>query len=428
VETNATRMCELLVGLPDVNVLAVDDRPDQLRVHVETRVPRPACQACGRGAEVKDRPVVELVDLACFGRPTRLVWHKRRWSCGNTGCLTGSWTETAPEIASARMAVTTRAGRWACEQVGRWGRSVNEVAVELGCAWHTVNDAVHAYGQPLVDDPDRFSATEAIGLDEMLLVRQGRWRTQHWVTAIVDVAGHQLLDLVPGRDQHAAAGWLLARGEQWLARVRWACLDLSGSYRATFDRVLPWAIQVADPFHVVRLANQALDECRRRVQNESLGHRGRKGDPLYRVRRRLSMAAERLDEAGTDRLVGLLAAGDPKGEVRMAWHAKETVRGIYDITDPVLAKQWVDEIIADFTDRDMPAEIRRLGRTIRRWRDQILAWHRCRYSNGPTEATNNLSKRVKRAAFGFRSFANFRIRALLYAGRPNWNLLPNITP
>jgi Transposase len=49
-------------------------------------------------------------------------------------------------------------------------------------------------------------------------------------------------------------------------------------------------------------------------------------------------------------------------------------------------------------------------------------------SNGPTEAVNNLIKRVKRVAFGFRRFAHYRIRALLYAGKPNWDLLPTITP
>jgi hypothetical protein len=76
----------------------------------------------------------------------------------------------------------------------------------------------------------------------------------------------------------------------------------------------------------------------------------------------------------------------------------------------------------------MPLEVRRLGRTIRRWRDRIGAWHRFYVSNGPTEAISNLVKRVKRVAFGMRRFGNYRIRALLYAGRPNWTLLNNLTP
>ncbi len=421
-------MCELLVGLGDVDVLGVEDDPGPLRVHVRCRASAPSCAGCGRRASIKDTSTVELVDLPCFGRRSRLVWHKRRWQCRDRECALVSWTETAPEIASARLVLSDRAGRWACAQVGRWGRSVNEVADELGCDWHTINDAVIAYGTPLVEDPERIGTTTAVGLDEMLMVRVGPWRSQVWVTAIVDVATGKLLELRPGRDRHAAAGWLLTRGPAWRAQVRWACLDLSGSYRATFDAVLPDARQVADPFHVVRLANQALDECRRRVQNDTLGHRGRRDDPLYRARRRLTMAAERLTDAGIDRLVGLLAAGDPHGEVRMAWHAKETVRGICDLGDLDVAERWVDEIITDFTSTEIPVEVRRLGRTIRRWRSQILAWHACRHTNGPTESMNNLAKRIKRVAFGFRSFTNFRVRALLYAGRPDWARLATITP
>jgi len=181
-------------------------------------------------------------------------------------------------------------------------------------------------------------------------------------------------------------------------------LDLSSAYRVVFDTMLPDATQVADPYHVVHLANVALDECRRRVQNETVGHRGRKHDLLYWARRRLVMAAERLTVDGHEQLMGLLAAGDPHREVWFAWNAKEVVRQIYDHTDPELAREWVDEIARDFTDGTMPLEVRRLGRTIGRWRDQIIAWHQAHVSNGPTEAINNLIKRVKRTAFGFRRF------------------------
>ena len=55
-------------------------------------------------------------------------------------------------------------------------------------------------------------------------------------------------------------------GEEWRQAVRYATLDLSGTYPAVFDAVLAQAIQVADPFHVVKLANERLEECRRRVQ------------------------------------------------------------------------------------------------------------------------------------------------------------------
>ncbi|MGI8515568.1 MAG: hypothetical protein ACR2NT_10620 [Acidimicrobiia bacterium] len=74
-ESNPIRTCELLVGLPDVNVLGVEDRGVDLplRVHVESRGPRPECPQCASPVVVKDRPAVTLVDLPVFGRRVRLV-------------------------------------------------------------------------------------------------------------------------------------------------------------------------------------------------------------------------------------------------------------------------------------------------------------------------------------------------------------------
>lgn len=92
----------------------------------------------------------------------------------------------------------------------------------------------------------------------------------------------------------ASSRSLAARDDTWRAGIEWATLDLSASYRMVFDTMLPDAVQVADPFHVVKLANTALDECRRRVQNDTLGHSGRRDDPLLSARRRLTIARERL--------------------------------------------------------------------------------------------------------------------------------------
>jgi transposase len=424
-----TRVCELLVGLGDVTVLGADDEPGgPVRVHVETRSGRPSCPGCAGLVWSKDQRPVELVDLAAFGRPARLVWHKRRWSCPAVSCPVGSFTETAPRIAAARLVMTDRAGRWVTEQVGRLKRSVNELAVELGCDWHTINDTVIAYGTPLVDDPGRIGDVEALGLDETLFARLGRWRTQHWSTSVVDVRRGQLLDVLEGRSSTGACEWLTGRDQAWLDGIDWAVLDLSGPWRLAFTTMLPDATQVADPFHLVKLANTRLDEVRRRVQHETLGHRGHKDDPLYRSRRLLTKAAERLDDKGTTKLTGLLEAGDPHGEVRTAWHAKEVVRSIYDHTDPHLAIEFVTQLGTDLQDESCPPEIRQLGRTITKWRTQIAAWHQAHVSNGPTEAANNLIKVVKRIAFGFKSFRNYRIRTLLYAGQPNWDLLATVTP
>jgi transposase len=166
--------------------------------------------------------------------------------------------------------LTARAARWVTEQVGRCARSVNEVAGELGCDWHTVNDAVVAYGEALLAaDTDRIGAVSALGLDEVLMVRVGPYRRQEFSTQIVDVRRGQLLDVVPGRDSAHPMGWLAGQGADFRSRIDYGTLDLSGPYRRVFSVMVPDATLVADPFHVTKVRHEA--PCiRRRVRDPPL--------------------------------------------------------------------------------------------------------------------------------------------------------------
>ena len=145
------------------------------------------------------------------------------------------------------------------------------------------------------------------------------------------------------------------------------------------------ALKVADPFHVVRVAQRCLDSIRRRVQRENHGHRGRKGDPLYDNRKIMATGDERLTDRGRQRLLEGFRFGDPHDEVLGGWLAKEMVRDVY-LTDrvnlaTVLLGRATQACLAD----DVP-EIQSLGRTLRKWSREILNHHRTGASNGPTEA------------------------------------------
>ena len=165
-------------------------------------------------------------------------------------------------------------------------------------------------------------------------------------------------------------------------------LDLSGSYRAVSDVMVPDATQVADPFHVVKLANDKLDECRRRAGGE-LRPPGPQVRSLYRCRRLLTEADERLDDKGRGSCSACFRVGDPHGEVATAWHAKEAGRELHGHDDPDLALTFVAPA-ADMDDPINAVEVHSLGRTLKRWRLPIAAWHRAKVSNDPAGAMNNL--------------------------------------
>ena len=415
-----------LVGLKDVRVLHYERRGPEVDLVVEQVIERVRCPACHGIARVKERPVVRYTDLRAYGASIHLAWKKHRMRCPNVECEQKTWTLHDHRIAAKNCLLTTRAAKWATAQVGT-GRTVKEVAHELACDWHTVNDAVTTYGRALlVADRQRLNQTSAIGLDETSFVKLGTRRQKDYATTVCDVQNHQLIDILPTRNFADVARWIDAQGRPWKERIRYGALDMSTTYAAVYSVTLPRAVQVVDSFHAIQLANRCLDAVRRRVQNEQTGHRGRKDDPLYRARRVLLMGEEKLDATASERLVSLLALGDPHAEVAIAYRIKERLRDFYRARSPQEARMMLEELKDHCLKKAMPPEIQKLGRTISFWFDKLCNYHLARVSNGPTEAMNNLIKRVKRIGFGFRNFENYRIRALLYAGKPNWRVLDSI--
>ena len=181
--------------------------------------------------------------------------------------------------------------------------------------------AVHEYGEPLVADPDRIGAVRQLGVDETTWLTATREHSTKYATSLVDLERRIVIDVVEGNTASDLAGWLDAQPSTFTSGIRVVATDLAESYRSGLEGRIDQAIRVADPFHVVRVANRVLDTMRRRVQNRTLGHRGRKRDPLYRIRKLLLSGTERLDGTGVDRmLLGLLSRGSrhvsPRGVAR----------------------------------------------------------------------------------------------------------------
>ena len=281
--------------------------------------------------------------------------------------------------------------------------------------WSSVGDAA----QQVADDPERVGPVARLGLDETVTGSAGRLRRRRCVSAAVDAATGQVLDVFDGRDAAEVGRWLEQQPAGWLAAIEVVCCDphegcRSGITRARRDTHLSDSVNIAaDAFGIVRLANQALDSARRRVHNDTTGHRGRKGDPLCHARKLLLTGAERLDAAGWDKMLAALDAADPADEIRECRVAKEHVRDIFRADDPLDTRQHLDEAIAWCAHPSAPPELATLARTLRRWHTEIGTAVRTRTSNARTEAANARINHVKRSARGFRNLRNYRLRILL---------------
>ena len=150
-------------------------------------------------------------------------------------------------------------------------------------------------------------------------------RGDKYVTVIIDLTPirdgtgpARLLDMVEGRSKAVFKAWLAQQDLLWRNELEVVAMDGFTGFETATTEELPDAVAVMDPFHVVRLAGDALDRCRRRVQQDLHGHRGRKDDPLYRARRTLHTGADLLTDKQTARLQALFAVEDHI-EVEATW-------------------------------------------------------------------------------------------------------------
>ncbi|MBA2495825.1 MAG: ISL3 family transposase [Acidimicrobiia bacterium] len=286
---DGTGLAEAMLGLDGFRVLTVSETAEEVTITVETIGGVVGCGRCGTRAESQDRVAVAIRDLACFGRPTRLVWVKRRWRCRELDCDAKTWTEQSDAV-DAQVVLTRRAGADTCRQVGQYARSVAGVADEFGVCWATVMNSVVEHGTPLVDDPDRVGTVRQLGVDETAFLAANRTHSTIYATGLVDLEQRIVIDMVQGNTAADLRKWCAGADPGWIEGIEVVATDLAESYRAGLSPHLDHARRVADPFHVVRVANRCIDGVRRRVQNATLGHRGRKADPLYKIRKLLLTA------------------------------------------------------------------------------------------------------------------------------------------
>ena len=407
-----------LFGMPGFQVLSSEKTDGQWHLAVQTPRELTGCRECGAVATVKDRRVVTVRDLPVAGVPVLIRWRKRVFHCRHVLCPNESWTEQHDAIAP-RAVLTERARQWAFEQVAHRDRAVTAVGADLGVAWHTIMTQVIQRGTPLLDDPTRLRGVSAIGVDETAFLRATGTHPTLYVTGVADLtAGRpaRLLDVVPGRSGRVLGTWLADRDAAWRAGIVTASLDPFRGYATALGAHLPDVTRVLDPFHVVKLALTCIDEVRRRVQQDTLGHRGFAGDPLFRTRRLLRRRADRLSDRQRARITAALDAGDPHNEVTAAWLIAQQIMAAYANPDRGTGRGAAERAITAARSCPVP-EINRLGRTLNNWRTEYLArFDQPQVSNGPTENLNLKIKNTKRTARGYRSFRNYRLRLLLNHG------------
>jgi transposase len=409
--------------LDELGLEVTGQRLEPERAVLACRVVQPDswCRRCGCEGVARDSVTRRLAHEPFGWRPTTLLVTVRRYRCTGCGHV---WRQDTSRAAAPRAKLSRRALRWALEGLVVQHLTVARVAEALAGSWDTANVAVLAEGKRvLIDDPGRLDGVQVIGVDEHCW-RHTR-RGDKYVTVIIDLTPirdgtgpARLLDMVEGRSKQAFTTWLADRDQAWRRGLEVVAMDGFTGFKTATTEELPDATAVMDPFHVVRLAGDALDRCRRRVQYRLHGHRGRKYDPLYRARRTLHTGANLLTDRQTDRLTRLFA-DETHVEVEATWGVYQRMIAAYREPNARTGRQLMVKLIASVS-HGVPqvlTEIITLGRTLKRRAADVLAYFdRPGTSNGPTEAINGRLEHLRGSALGFRNLTNYIARSLLETG------------
>ncbi|MDT0144547.1 ISL3 family transposase [Microbacterium sp. PRC9] len=395
--------------------------PDRAVLECRVVEDDPWCRKCGAEGVPRDTVTRPLAHEPFGHRPTTLLVRVRRYRCGH---CRRTWRQDTTKAAAPRAKISRGGVGWALTATVVDHLTVSRAAAGLGVSWHTANSAILAEGKRrLIDDPARFDGVTTIGVDEHV------WRPTRfgdkYVTVIIDLTPARnktgparLLDMVEGRSEAVFKQWLAARPTEWSKQIQVVAMDGFAGFKTAAAEELPDAIPVMDPFHVVRLAGDALDQCRRRVQQDLFGRRGMKNDPLYKARRTLLTGANLLTDKQKIRLDAVFG-NEEHVEVEATWGIYQRIVAAYREPDKKEAKEMMQAVI-DAVSNSVPAartEVRRLGRTLKQRAADVLAFFdRPGTSNGPTEAINGRLEHLRGSALGFRNLPHYIARSLLEAG------------
>ncbi len=351
------------------------------------------CPYCASGDYwTHEYRTVTLRDEPIRGKEIILKIRKRRLRCKQ---CKKTFNEPIPGV-MPRGRFTQRFKRslnWACQNF----RDLKKVRKAYRCSTDTVYKAHYEQLRINLKRNINYEWPSTIGIDEHAFRRSSKKTSTTFATMIVDFKNKRPMELVDGK-----TGWQLREALEYIPgreNVTTVALDLSDPYKKFVKEFFPNANLVADKFHVLRLLNHHIMRRRKEITGDRAS---------WRARSLLLMSNVHLDY--WDRKV-LWEYLDQYPELKQVYAFKESLHSFYRIKGYNRAKKALT-ILTDRMAKSELKEIKRLRKTLMKWRQEILNYFRTRITNARTEGFNNIAKLLQRTAFGFKSFKNYRLKVL----------------
>jgi transposase len=384
-----TKLARALIGIASLFVTGVHLGEACLILPVKPTWRLPRCSECGKicpGYDHRHEPV-RWVHLGIGAMRLILEYAPRRVECPTCGVR----VELVPWARPG-----SRFTKPFEEMTAYLAQITNKTAVSemMGISWRTVGNIVKRVVAEKLD-PKRLEGLKRIGVDEF------SYRKRHrYITTVVDHDKHRIVWAAKGKSSETLDAFFDELGEERAKQIEIVTIDMSAAFIKSITAKAPQAKIVYDLFHVLKLASDAVDEVRRaKVRQLKESDDPEQAAAIKNSRYSLLKNPWDLSSKEWDKLVSVR-----KGNKHLysAYLLKETLAAVFDETSRDDAERELDRWLS-WASRSRLKPFVKAARTIRKYKDGILAYIETKLTNGLTEGFNNKLRMVARRAFGFHS-------------------------
>lgn len=390
-----TNCIKNLLDLKGVLIKNIKNLSDKVEIYIELPVKEHICPCCGKSTtNIHDYYIQTIKDIPIYFKPTNLIYHKRRYKCKYCG---KSFFENNSIISKYQRRTTRLTGF----VVDRLRELVSQADVSKQT---NVSTSVISKMLP-------YLAVTNSSLPRVLCIDEFKGNTGHYKyqVALINGETHEVVDILECRQKHSLCEYFKKFPQEQLDNVKFFVTDLWETYKDIAFTYFRKAKIIADHFHFVRYACNAVNDIRISVQ-KNLPKDERK---YFKHSRKLLLSRKcnlKMDEQ-TDELSYILI--NYSENLRIAYREKETLLDIIHSTDSFETKT---KSLSEWVKRNLESPIPQLqecAKTYQHWYTEIKNSLELPFSNGATEGFNNKIKVLKRISFGMRNFKNFKARILL---------------
>jgi len=383
-----------LLDLKGVMVKKVRYKKNFVKIHIELPVRKQKCPCCkAETTKIKDYRTQIIKDIPIRFKTTLLSYRKRRYQCKECGKTFYEKADFLPK----RARKTTRVTEFIVDRL-KTKQSMKDIAKQADVSISTVSRLL----APL--------AVSAKELPEVLCIDEFKGNTGYYKYQVSLMNGKtkKPIDIIECRYKSHLFDYFNKFSLEQRKKVKYVVIDLWKAYKDLAKTYFPNAKVVADRFHFTRYATEAVDTVRKQVQ-EKLDRNQRK---YFKHSRKLLLTkySKLKKEKQKEELQYILI--NYSEDLRRVYREKEELLQLIQDENKVKAIEKLNSWIKRNLESDIPS-LKNCAKTYFNWVEEIRNAIKVPYSNGPMEGYNNKIKTLKRVAFGFRNFTNFKARILL---------------